>query len=182
MGKTYESIGAEHRAFIEAQPMFFVASAPASAAGHVNLSPKGLDSFRVVDANTVKYLDLTGSGNETAAHVAESGRLTLMFCAFESHPKILRLYCHGRVVTRASHEWTEVAAGFPPHPGIRQVIVATVDSVQTSCGFGVPLLSLVSQRDQLTRWAESKGEAGLVDYRRSRNAVSLDGLLAPATD
>jgi hypothetical protein len=182
MGKIYESISAEHQAFIERQPVFFVASAPLSPSGHVNLSPKGLDSLRVLDSRTVTYLDLTGSGNETAAHLTENGRLTFMFCAFDGSPKILRLYCRGRIVTRASHEWEAALQRFPTHVGIRQIVVATVESVQTSCGFGVPLLTLTGQRDQLPRWAQSKGEDGLVEYRRSRNAVSLDGLLPPATD
>jgi len=182
MGKTFETISAEHQAFIERQPMFFVASAPLSGAGHVNLSPKGLDTLRIIDPGTVAYLDLTGSGNETAAHVTENGRLTLMFCAFEGNPKILRLYCRGRVVTRGMHEWEESVGRFPGQPGIRQVVIANVQSGQTSCGFGVPLLSLVSQRDQLPRWAESKGEDGLVTYRSSKNTISLDGLLTPSTD
>ena len=179
MGKTYSSISDEHRAFIERQPLFFVGSAPLSESGHVNVSPKGLDALRVLDQNTVMYLDLTGSGNETAAHLTENGRITLMFCAFEGNPKILRLYCHGRVVTRLSPEWDESLRQFPAQPGIRQIIVARVDSVQTSCGFGVPLMSVVRQRDQLPRWSESKGEDGLVEYRRTRNAVSLDGLVPP---
>lgn len=182
MGKMYESITPEHQAFIEQQPLFFVASAPLTGTGHVNLSPKGLDSFRVVDPRTVVYLDLTGSGNETAAHIVENGRLTIMFCAFEGNPKILRLYCRGQILTRASQGWDEAVARFPSQPGIRQLVVGRVDSVQTSCGFGVPLLSFVEQRNQLSRWAESKDDAGLAEYRRTRNAVSLDGLLTPPTD
>jgi hypothetical protein len=182
MGKIFEAISAEHQAFIESQPMFFVASAPLSGAGHVNLSPKGLDTFRIIDPGTVTYLDLTGSGNETAAHLTENGRLTLMFCAFEGNPKILRLYCRGRVITRGMHEWDESVGRFPGYLGIRQVVIANVQSGQTSCGFGVPLLSLVEQRDQLPRWAASKGEDGLVTYRRNKNTISLDGLLTPSTD
>jgi predicted pyridoxine 5'-phosphate oxidase superfamily flavin-nucleotide-binding protein len=182
MGKLYESIAPDHEAFIRQQPLFFVASAPRAVNGHVNLSPKGLDTFRVIDPRTVMYLDLTGSGNETAAHLAENGRLTLMFCAFDGNPKILRLYCQGRVVTRESAEWAERMAAFPAIPGARQVVVAEVFQVQTSCGFGVPLLSLVGDRDQLTRWAAAKGADGLVEYRRTRNAISLDGLPSPRTD
>jgi hypothetical protein len=182
MGKTYDSITPEHQAFIEQQPLFFVASSPLSAAGHVNVSPKGLDSLRVLGPSTVMYLDLTGSGNETSAHLTENGRLTLMFCAFQGSPKILRLYCRGRVLTRASAGWSDAAARFPPQPGVRQIVIGDVASVQTSCGFGVPLMALDSQRDQLTRWAEAKGPAGLVEYRQTRNAVSLDGLRGPATD
>src|SRR6478672_3489258 len=149
MSLPFATISPEHQAFIERQPMFFVASAPLSGTGHVNLSPKGLDTFRILDRSTVTYLDLTGSGNETAAHLTENGRLTLMFCAFEGNPKILRLYCRGRVVTRSSPEWSETLAAFPAIPGIRQVIVGLVELVQTSCGFGVPLLSFAGQRDQL---------------------------------
>jgi predicted pyridoxine 5'-phosphate oxidase superfamily flavin-nucleotide-binding protein len=182
VGKTYDSISAEHRAFIEKQPLFFVASAPLLANGHVNVSPKGLDALRVLDPSTVMYLDLTGSGNETSAHVTENGRVTLMFCAFEGNPKILRLYCRGRVITRSSPDWASAVAAFPAGIGIRQVVVGRVELVQTSCGFGVPLMSLVGQRDQLPRWAASKGEDGLVEYRRTRNAISLDGLLAPPMD
>lgn len=182
MGKLYDAIAPEHESFIAAQPMFFVASAPAGPSGHVNVSPKGLDSLRVIDALTVAYLDLTGSGNETAAHVTENGRLTIMFCAFTGHPKILRLYCRGRVVTRLSPDWASLRSRFADVPGVRQIVVGEVTSVQTSCGFAVPLMDLVDQRDQLTRWADAKGDEGLREYRRTRNAVSLDGLLTPATD
>src|SRR5581483_1552970 len=115
-------------------------------------------------------------------HVTENGRLTLMFCAFDGNPKVLRLYCRGRVVTKRSHDWAVAFDGFVPLPGVRQVIVADVERVQTSCGFGVPLMQTVQQRDQLPRWAESKGAAGLVEYRRTRNSVSIDGLVPPATD
>ena len=182
MGKTYDSIGGDHRTFIEQQPLFFVASAPLLANGHVNLSPKGLDALRILDPNTVMYLDLTGSGNETAAHVTENGRMTIMFCAFDGNPKILRLYCRGEIVTRGTPGWTEAIAHFPKLPGIRQIVIGHVDSVQTSCGFGVPLLSFTEQRDQLPRWAENRGDAAMVEYRRTRNAVSLDGLRTPLTD
>ena len=182
MGKLYQVLEADHQAFIEEQPLFFVASAPLLPTGHINLSPKGLEAFRVLDDRTVTYLDLTGSGNETAAHLTENGLLTLMFCAFSGHPKILRLYCRGRVVTRLSHEWEDAVGRFPVQPGIRQVVVAAIESVQTSCGFGVPLMTFDRQRDQLTRWAESRSDKQLVDYRRSRNAVTLDGMRTPPTD
>jgi hypothetical protein len=182
MAKLYDAISDEHRAFIEEQPLFFVASAPLAPGGHVNLSPKGLDSFRVLDQSTVSYLDLTGSGNETAAHLTENPRLTIMFCAFQGRPRILRLYCRARVITRSSADWEAHAARYAPQPGIRQIVVGAVEQVLTSCGFGVPLMTFAGQRDQLTRWAESKGEDGLIEYRRTKNAVSLDGLLPPATD
>ena len=182
MGKLYTELSDDHIAFVGRQPLFFVASAPTSAGGRVNLSPKGLDTFRVIDASTVCYLDLTGSGNETAAHLTDNGRLTLMFCAFDGKPKILRLYCRGRVVTRHSPEWATLAAQLPQMPGIRQIVVGDVQSVQTSCGFAVPLMSLDAPRTELTEWAERKGEEALVEYRRTKNAVSLDGLLTPSTD
>jgi len=182
MGKQYTELSDDHTAFIARQPLFFVASAPASVSGHVNLSPKGLDTFRVIDASTVCYLDLTGSGNETAAHLADNGRLTLMFCAFDGKPKILRLYCRGRVVTRHSPAWTTLAARLPQLPGIRQIIVGDVQSVQTSCGFAVPLMTFEAPRVDLIDWAGRKGEQALVEYRRTKNAVSLDGLFTPATD
>jgi len=182
MGKIYQVIGPDHRTFIEQQPLFFVGSAPLLPTGHINLSPKGLDALRVIDERTVTYLDLTGSGNETAAHITENGRLTLMFCAFAGNPKILRLYCRGRVVTRLSNDWAEAVGRFPAQPGIRQVVLADVESVQTSCGFGVPLMTFDEQRDQLTRWAEAKSDVQLVEYRRTRNAVTLDGMPTPPTD
>lgn len=182
MGKRYASIEADHRTFIAQQPMFFVATAPLASSGHVNLSPKGYDSLRIVDAQTVMYLDLTGSGNETAAHVCENQRLTIMFCAFQGQPKILRLYCRARVLTRHSSEWDAALATFPSYPGIRQIVVGDVRAVQTSCGFGVPTMTLETQRDQLSRWAAAKGDEALVEYRRTRNAISLDGLRAPSPD
>lgn len=178
MARVHDSITPELQAFIEAQPLFFVASAPLAADGHVNLSPKGLDSFRVLGPHRVAYLDLTGSGNETSAHLHENGRITLMFCAFAGAPKILRLCGRGRVVLPGAPGWDELAGRFPPHTGIRQVVVADVERVQTSCGFGVPRMDTVQQRDQLVRWAEAKGDA-LPAYRREKNARSIDGLPAP---
>lgn len=182
MGKLYDALSPEHEAFIRRQPLYFVASAPLGADGHVNVSPKGLDTFRILDARTVAYLDLTGSGNETAAHLQENGRLTLMFCSFEDSPKILRLYCRARAVTRRSAEWQDLIARFPAFPGTRQIVVAEVRQVQSSCGFGVPLMEIVSQRPLLPDWADRKGPEALVEYRRTRNAASLDGLVPPAMD
>lgn len=179
MAKTYPEISEELRRFMEEQPIFFVASAPLAADGHLNLSPKGLDTFRVLGPRRVAYLDLTGSGNETAAHLAENGRITLMFCAFHGRPRILRLYGRGRVVAVGSEEWRELGLDGRGLAGLRQAIVTEVERVQTSCGFGVPEMELVGPRDNLTRWAESKG-AELPEYRRRKNAVSIDGLPAPA--
>ena len=179
MAKVLTSITPELQTFIEAQPLFFVATAPLSAAGHVNLSPKGLDCLRVLSPHRVAYLDLTGSGNETAAHVAENARITFMFCSFTGAPRILRLYGTGAVAVPESREWSALADRFPRLPGARQIIVAEIERVQTSCGFGVPLMDLVAQRDTLLRWAESKGD-DLARYRREKNAKSIDGLPAPA--
>jgi hypothetical protein len=176
MGSAFESLSAELRAFIEAQHVFFVATAPVEPTGHVNLSPKGMDTFRVLGPNRVAYLDLTGSGNETAAHLAQNGRITIMFCAFEGKPKILRLYGRGRMARPGSAEWAELSPLFPALPGARQVVVADVTRVQTSCGFGVPLMSFQQERDTLVRWAESKGDEGLRLYREQKNRTSIDGL------
>ncbi len=174
MGKLFSDLDAERAAFIAAQPMFFVATA--CAEGRVNCSPKGMDTLRVLDARTVAYLDLTGSGNETAAHLRADGRLTLMWCAFAGSPKILRTYGRGRVVFPDQPEWSTLAPRFPALAGARQIIVQAVESVQTSCGFGVPRMELVGERDQLVRWAETKGPDGVAAYRREKNVRSLDGL------
>ena len=176
MGRVYESITPELRGFIEAQHVFFVATAPLEAGGHVNLSPKAMDTFRVLSPARVAYLDLTGSGNETAAHLAQNGRVTFMFCAFEGQPKILRLYGRGRVVRPPSAEWENLSPLFPALPGARQVVVADVTRVQTSCGFGVPRMTFVDDRDALVRWAEGKGDEGLRHYREQKNRTSIDGL------
>jgi hypothetical protein len=169
----------ELQAFILAQPIFFVASAPLASTGHVNLSPKGLETFRVLSPSRVIYLDLTGSGNETAAHLLENGRITFMFCAFEDPPKILRLFGNGRVLRPDDPDWTKLSAGFPEFPGIRQIIDATIARVQTSCGFGVPLMQVQGQRDLLPQWSLKKGPAGLAEYREKKNSRSIDGLPTP---
>jgi hypothetical protein len=178
MGRAVESITPELRAFIEAQHVFFVATAPLEAQGHVNLSPKGMDTLRVLGPRRVAYLDLTGSGNETAAHLAQNGRVTFMFCAFEAKPQILRLYGRGRVVRQGDAPWAELVQQFPALPGARQVIVADLMRVQTSCGFGVPRMSFEGERDALVRWAEAKGDEGLRAYREQKNRLSIDGLPA----
>lgn len=162
--------------FIGAQSVFFVSSAPLSPDGHINLSPKGLDTFRVLGPTTVAYLDLTGSGNETAAHVAENGRITVMFCAFDGRPMILRLFGRGRAVLPGAPDWSELIGAFEEIAGVRQIIVADIHRVQTSCGFGVPLMAEPADRDQLIAWAERKGDEGLREYRRAKNARSIDGL------
>jgi hypothetical protein len=179
MAKVFDSITPELQEFITAQHLFFVATAPLSPTGHVNLSPKGLDSFRILSANRVAYLDLTGSGNETSAHLLENGRITFLFCAFQGNPCILRLYGQGRVVLPAVGEWAELYPLFSPIAGARQIIVADIDRVQTSCGLGVPLLDYQGQRSSLVDWAEKKGEEGLTAYWQQKNIISLDGLPTP---
>ena len=175
--KLHDGIDADMAAWIATQHLFFVASVPLDSDGHINLSPRGLDSLRVLDPRTVAWLDLTGSGNETASHLAENGRLTLMFCAFEGPPRILRLYGKGRVVLPSHREWDDLSTKLPELPGARQILLLEVDRVQTSCGYGVPLYEYRGQRDQLPAWVERKeaGE-GVVAYRRRENARSIDGL------
>ncbi|MEX1259214.1 MAG: pyridoxamine 5'-phosphate oxidase family protein [Gemmatimonadota bacterium] len=179
MGKAVSEISDDLKEFILAQPLYFVATAPLAQGGHVNLSPKGLDTFRVLTPTRVAYLDLTGSGNETAAHLAENGRITIMFCSTTASPRILRLFGRGRVVLPGDAEWAELVSEFPQLSGIRQIIVADVHRVQTSCGFGVPTMEKPRQRDTLLKWADAKGAEGLERYRREKNAVSIDGLVAP---
>jgi len=175
MGRVLDAITDELAAFIAAQRVFFVATAP-SDGGHVNLSPKGLDTFTVLDPNTVAYLDLTGSGVETIAHLRDNGRITFMFCAFDGKPNIVRLYGHGDVFPVGEPEADALLPRFGDYPGARSVIRVEVDRVSTSCGYGVPLLSYEGERDQLLQWAERRGPDGLVEYRREKNAASIDGL------
>jgi hypothetical protein len=179
MAKLYENITDDLAAFIRAQPLFFVASAPLDPHGHVNLSPKGLDSLRILSPHRVAYLDLTGSGNETSAHLEENGRITFMFCAFSGPPRILRLYGHGQVILPQMDAWNTYAPLFTLLPGARQIIVADIERVQTSCGFGVPLMDYVGQRDTLIRWADAKGEEGIAAYHQEKNMTSIDGLPTP---
>lgn len=176
MGKFHDSIQPPHREFIEKQHLFFVATAPLSAGGRINLSPKGLDSFRVLSEKRVAYMDLTGSGNETSAHTLENGRITFMFCAFGGAPNILRLYGKGFAVLPETKDWAVYAPYFPIIPSVRQIIVADIDLVQTSCGYGVPLYEYTGERDIHYTWAEKKGAEGLQEYVREKNTSSLDGL------
>ena len=179
--KLHEHIDGRLRAFIEAQHVFFVATAPLAADGHVNVSPKGMgDTFAVLDEHTVAYLDLTGSGAETIAHLRENGRITLMFCAFEGPPNIVRLHGRGRHVGLADPEFASYRGLFGDHSGTRGVVVVDVERVSDSCGYAVPLMSHDGDRDLLTRWADNRGEDGLAAYREAKNAVSIDGL--PALD
>lgn len=173
MGKQYTAIKDDHRAFIEAQKMFFVATA--APTGRVNVSPKGMDSLRVLTPNRIAWLSVTGSGNETAAHVRACGRMTLMFCAFAGDPKILRVYGTARVIHPRDADWADLAALFPALPGTRQIFDVAVELVQSSCGMGVPLFDYVGDREQLNEWARRKGEEGIRRYWAEWNSVGLDG-------
>ncbi|MEA3198645.1 MAG: hypothetical protein QOE90_73 [Thermoplasmata archaeon] len=162
------------RAFVERQPMFFVASAPLSPQGHVNLSPKGLGTFRVFAPDLVGYLDVGGSGNETSAHVLENGRVTLMFCAFEGAPKVVRLFGRGEVIVPGDARWPEWYARFGPFPGARQIVLVRLSRVGTSCGYGVPAMRLEAQRDILPAKRATLGEGCW--YAPEGNRASVDGL------
>jgi hypothetical protein len=176
MGKFNEFIAEHHKTFIESQHLFFVSTAPISADGHINLSPKGLDSFRILSPTRVGYMDIVGSGNETSAHILENGRITFMFCAFEGPPNILRLYGKGRTILPGDAEWPAISSRFELLPSTRQVIVADIYKVQTSCGFGVPYFQYSGDRDHAHKWAEKKGADGLEAYKKEKNMASLDGL------
>lgn len=173
MGKQYLSINEKLADFIIRQQIFFVATA--AAEGRINLSPKGMDSLRISNPNQIIWLNLTGSGNETAAHLLENDRMTLMFCAFDGDPKILRLYGHAKCYSPDTPEWDAHIGRFPSLPGARQIIVMEVDLVATSCGFGVPLFAYQNDREALKEWAKKKGEEGIKAYWQERNRISLDG-------
>jgi hypothetical protein len=176
MGKIRSEIDDEARQFIEAQPVFFVASAPLDAAGHVNLSPKGLDTFRILGPRKVAYLDFNGSGVETIAHLKENGRIVLMFCAFQGPPNIFRLYGHGRVIEPSEPEFAPLAETFPNHENARSIVVVELTRVTDSCGYGVPLFKYEGERTQLHAWARHRGTDGLKAYREQKNRRSIDGL------
>lgn len=174
MGKRYEEISPALQDFIARQKIFFVGTATDSS--RVNISPKGMDSLRVLKANRVIWLNVTGSGNETAAHLLTHPRMTIMFAAFEGAPMILRLYGTAKAVHPTDAAWDELYSNFPPNPGARQIFDMQVDLVQTSCGMAVPFFDYVQEREQLNQWAEKKGEQGIRDYWRDRNQESIDGL------
>jgi predicted pyridoxine 5'-phosphate oxidase superfamily flavin-nucleotide-binding protein len=176
MGKTFSEIDDSIRQFIESQPVFFVGSAPLDCEGHVNVSPKGLDTLRILGPRTIAYLDLTGSGIETVSHLKENGRIVLMFCAFQGPPKILRVHGHGRVIEPGQTEFPSLASQFPEHKGMRSVILIEVTRISDSCGFGVPLLKYEGQRGQLAAWARNLGPEKLNAYRQGKNHESIDGL------
>ncbi len=173
MGQRYPRMNEKHIEFVQAQKIFFVATA--AAEGRVNLSPKGMDTLRVLAPERVAWLNLTGSGNETAAHVRADPRMTLMFAAFEGAPMILRLYGTARAIHRADPEWNEWIGHFPQIPGARQIFEMQVDLVQTSCGMAVPKFEFAGERTQLNDWAEKKGDDGLIRYWHEKNRRSIDG-------
>jgi len=176
MGKTYAAIDDAMKQFLEQQPIFFVGSAPLDPQGHMNISPKGLDTFRVLGPKTVAYLDLTGSGIETVAHVKENGRIVLMFCAFDGPPKIVRLYGQGRVVEPRQEDFQKLLGIFPAEDSVRSVIVVELFEIADSCGLGVPLFQPQGQREQLPVWARKIGPNAIKEYQRKNNLRSRDGL------
>ncbi|MGY6214489.1 pyridoxamine 5'-phosphate oxidase family protein [Methylolobus aquaticus] len=174
MGQQYTELSDRHIEFIREQKIFFVGTATADS--RVNISPKGMDSFRVLGSRRVAWLNVTGSGNETAAHVQVAPRMTIMFCAFEGQPVILRLYGVAKVVHQTDPEWASLFSSFQPLPGARQIFDVTLDLVQTSCGMAVPFLHYEGEREQLSDWAETQGQSGLRDYWERKNQLSIDGI------
>jgi hypothetical protein len=178
MAKLHEHITDRLEAFIKRQHVFFVATAPLEDTGHVNVSPKGHDTFTIVDPDTVAYQDLAASGAETIAHLKQNGRITIMFCAFEGPPFILRLYGKGEVLELDNPDFDALNKRFAPALGVRSIIRVRLTRIQVSCGYGVPLYDFVKPRDTLPRWAERKGEQGIVEFKREHNVRSIDGLPA----
>ena len=184
VGKVYGQIDEHIASFIGEQRVFFVGTAPSGTNGHINVSPKGLDAFRILDPTTVAYLDLTGSGIETVAHLRDNGRICIMFCAFEGAPKILRLHGRGEVIEPGDARFAALRAQFPPFAGVRSVIRVRLERVADSCGYAVPLYRYEGERTQLADWAEHKGPEGIARYQAEKNSRSIDdlpGLQAPPT-
>src|SRR4051812_6032253 len=174
MGRTYDGIDDDLAVWLTSQPLWFVATAPLSADGHVNLSPRGHDSFSILSPHRVAWVDYTGSGVETIAHLRENGRICLMFCSFTSRPRIVRLHGRGTVHVPGEPVYDDIVARHPDHPSTRAVIVVDVDRVSDSCGYGVPVMEVVEERDLLRLGAERRGPEGLVAYRAEKNAQSID--------
>jgi hypothetical protein len=176
MSKVYDEITPEFRGWLAEQRIFFVATAPTANDGLVNCSPKGMDTFRILGPREVAYLDLTGSGVETVAHLQDNGRIVFLFCAFSGSPKIVRLHGQGEAILPESKEWSSLRPQFPDYPGARAIVRATLARISDSCGFAVPRLDYVEERDLLVRFSDAKGPEGLQHYRNEKNARSLDGL------
>jgi hypothetical protein len=173
MGQKFDEISDKLKKFIEDQKIFFVATAAAD--GRVNLSPKGMDSLRIIAPNRMLWLNVTGSGNETAAHVLENPRMTLMFCSFSGDPLILKIYGKAKAILPGDREWDKLYPLFDPLPGARQIFDLTIEFALTSCGMGVPCFDYADDRNELIRWAEKKGEEGIMEYWKKENQVSIDG-------
>lgn len=174
MSKFYDKITPRLQKFIEAQKIFFVATAPNS--GRINLSPKGMDSFRIIEENRVLWLNVTGSGNETSAHLLENKRITIMFCSFEGAPNILRIYGKGKEIREGNATWDELISLFPATPGTRQIYDITIDSAQTSCGMSIPFFDYKGERKELNDWAKNQSKKEIQEYWENRNTKSIDGL------
>ncbi len=175
MGKQFSEIQRDHMDFIRKQHLFFVSTAPLSADGHVNVSPKGYDTLRILSSTEAAYLDLTGSGNETSGHIEENGRITFMFCAFEGPPQILRLYGTGNVILPDSEDWDTYIKHFDLLPGTRQIITAKIHRVSTSCGYSIPFMDYAGERETLNI-SNTKKAPMLENYRREKNAKTIDGM------
>ncbi|MBT5901207.1 MAG: pyridoxamine 5'-phosphate oxidase family protein [Opitutaceae bacterium] len=176
MGKTFETLVPALREWIAKQPVFFVATAPLADDGHVNCSPKGSDSFRILNEREVAYLDLTGSGVETIAHVQENERIVIMFCAFEGPPKIVRIHGRGDIILPTDPEFAQLSPLFPSHAGARAIIRVKATRISDSCGFTVPFMDYVKHRETLDRWTDKKSPEELADYRKLKNETSIDGI------
>lgn len=176
MGKIFDTITDTLKGWIAHQKIFFVATAPLSGKGHINCSPKGLDSFRILDRQTVAYQDLTGSGIETIAHIKENRRIVIMFCAFDGPPKIVRIHGEGEVVEPDHPEFSVINKQFPERVGVRAYIKVKAYRISDSCGYAVPLYEYIKDRDVLDKYAENKGEEGLKQYRADKNKLSIDNL------
>jgi hypothetical protein len=178
MGKVYEQIDATLDEFIRAQQIFFVATAPLDASGHVNLSPKGLDTLRVLGPRALAYLDYVGSGAETIAHLRENGRIVVMLCAFQGPPRIVRFHGRGEVLEPQDDEFNQLRTLFPAQPAGRAIVRICIDRIADSCGYGVPRYEFEGHRSQLPDWVALKGAQGLLEYQEDKNRVSIDGLPA----
>jgi len=176
MGKSFKEIDKELTSWIEEQKMFFVATAPLAQNGLINLSPKGLDTFRILNSSEVAYLDLTGSGVETIAHIKENKRIVLMFCAFNGPPRILRIYGTGTVIEKSDPEFVHLFSLFANYHYARSIIKIKSQRIADSCGFGVPLYEFQKQRETMAKWANNKGKTGIKKYQVDNNLTSLEGL------
>ncbi|MDD9894622.1 MAG: pyridoxamine 5'-phosphate oxidase family protein [Gammaproteobacteria bacterium] len=174
MAKRYEQLSDDHIEFIQQQKIYFVGTAAND--GTINVSPKGFDSLRVLSPKRIVWMNITGSGNETAAHLQQSDRLTMMFCAFDGSPKILRLYGKAAALHPRDEQWQELEKLFEPHPSARQLVDFSIGMAQTSCGFGVPFYEFKEERDNMGKWLQSAKAQDIAEYWRTRNQVSLDGL------